>query len=123
MALDKSAPILVVDDQQNMLDLTGRFLTRLGFNDVVYCTSGQEALSKLRQRAFDLIISDLHMDPVTGLDLLRAVRDGSALGAPKFLITTGSVSAAFAKSADADACLIKPFTRAQLKETLDQLFG
>ena len=66
--------LLVVDDEQGILDVVGRFARRAGF-DVVACSNGQEAVSQMQVRRADLVMVDLRMPDVGGLDVLRAIRD------------------------------------------------
>jgi DNA-binding NtrC family response regulator len=66
--------LLVVDDEQGILDVVGRFAKRAGF-DVVACSGGGDAIAQLRTRRIDLVMVDLRMPDVGGLDVLRALRD------------------------------------------------
>jgi DNA-binding NtrC family response regulator len=66
--------LLVVDDEQGILDVVGRFARRAGF-DVVACSGGQEAIAQMQVRRADLVMVDLRMPDVGGLDVLRAIRE------------------------------------------------
>ncbi len=66
--------LVVVDDEQGILDVIGRFARRAGF-DVVTCSGGREALAQMRVRHADLLMVDLRMPDVGGLDVLRAIRE------------------------------------------------
>ncbi len=66
--------LLVVDDEQGILDVVSRFGRRAGF-DVVACSGGREAIAQMRMRRADLVMVDLRMPDVGGLDVLRAIRD------------------------------------------------
>jgi two-component system, NtrC family, response regulator HydG len=66
--------LLVVDDEQGILDVIGRFAKRAGY-DVVTCSSGREAIAQLPTLRADLVMVDLRMPEVGGLDVLRAIRD------------------------------------------------
>ena len=81
MAVDKTLPILIVDDYRTMIRIIRNLLTLLGFEDVEDAQDGRAALAKLKQRSFGLVISDWNMEPMSGLDLLRAVRADPALQA------------------------------------------
>lgn len=65
--------ILVADDQQVFLKVISRFLSAQGYQVAEAC-SGQEALDILKDESFDLLISDIRMEPVSGMDLLQRVR-------------------------------------------------
>ncbi len=66
-------PILVVDDERSMREFLAIMLSREG-HDVVAAENGAQALASLRQRAFDLLISDIRMPDCSGLDVLREAK-------------------------------------------------
>ena len=68
----------------------------------------------------------MHMAPITGLQLLRSVRQDKSLDGTRFLLMTGSVepsTVTAARQAGADAYLLKPFTPEQLKGKLERIFS
>ncbi|MCA1650001.1 MAG: response regulator [Acidobacteria bacterium] len=68
-------PVLVViDDEQGILDVVGRFGRRAGF-EVFTCSGGREGLAEIQVRRADLVLVDLRMPDVGGLDVLRALRE------------------------------------------------
>ncbi len=69
-----TARLLVVDDEESVLDMLSRFLTRKGYL-VTTATNGRTALELFRDQPFDLVLSDVRMPVITGLQLLRAVKD------------------------------------------------
>jgi two-component system, chemotaxis family, chemotaxis protein CheY len=126
MRVDHTAPVLVVDDQPIMVDLTRRILSRLGFEQIDHEPDGEKALVRLRSRAYQLVICDMHMQPINGLQLLRSVRQDKSLSGTRFLLMTGSVepsTVAAARQAGADAYLLKPFTPEQLKGKVEGIFS
>jgi DNA-binding NtrC family response regulator len=66
--------LVVVDDEPGILDVVGRFARRGGF-EVVACSGGREAIAQMQSRRADLLMVDLRMPDVGGLDVLRALRD------------------------------------------------
>ena len=58
MNFDSSMPILVVDDYQTMVRIIRNLLKQLGFENVDEASDGSEALGKMRERRYGLIISD-----------------------------------------------------------------
>ncbi len=68
------ADILIVDDNEITLQTVDRLLTKEGYN-VVAATNGKEAIQLLNLLTFDVVISDLTMPFVTGLDLVRHIRE------------------------------------------------
>ena len=75
MTIGRATAILVVDDHGVMIKIIRSQLRQLGLVDVDEANNGAEALKKMRARHYDLIFADWHMEPLSGLDLLKAVRD------------------------------------------------
>jgi DNA-binding NtrC family response regulator len=69
--------LVVVDDEQGILDVVSRFAHRAGF-DVVTCAGGHAAVAHLQAHRADLVMVDLRMPDVGGLDVLRAIRETDA---------------------------------------------
>ena len=66
--------LVVVDDEEGILDVVGRFAQRAGYETLAF-SSGREAIAQLQTRRADLVLVDLRMPDVGGLDVLRAIRD------------------------------------------------
>lgn len=106
--------ILVVDDEESIRDLCARVLIRAGF-EVITAGSGEDALSQLQGEAFDLVISDLRMPGVTGLEVLEAAK--ASFPTIRVVLITGFGTAetvARAKQLGADRVLTKPFNPMEL---------
>ena len=69
--------LVIVDDEQGILDVVSRFAERAGF-DVAMCADGREGIALIQARRPDLVMVDLRMPEVGGLDILRAIRDVDA---------------------------------------------
>ncbi len=69
--------ILVVDDEQSMRDVLSIMLKRAGYA-VTAASDGDEAIAHLGKEIFDLVITDLKMPKVGGLDVLKAVKASSS---------------------------------------------
>lgn len=122
--------ILLVEDESFTRHIVGRLLLRESGCTVHTAIDGQDGLSRLASLdgAVDCIISDLDMLPVSGLELLRAVRagDSAALRACPFLLLTGVTSGPAidaARALDVQGCLAKPVSRATLRLRLAIAFG
>ena len=105
--------ILVVDDDADNRTILGRWLLRDGHR-VVTAASGAEALAKLDEQAFDLMLLDMVMPDMSGLDVLAALRDRAAAGAavpPVLMISAYDESHSMAQciGAGAEDYLPKPF--------------
>lgn len=70
----KPATILIVDDEEIILKTLYFDLQSQGYN-VVMASDGDVALEKLKAQSFDLVISDLAMDGLAGIDLLKKVKE------------------------------------------------
>lgn len=92
----KSASILVVDDERSISDSLSDYLDTLGYRAVpVY--NGRDALARLEQNHFDLIITDLKMPGMSGMELFEEIRDRNT--EIKVILMTGYAS----KESKADA--------------------
>ncbi len=100
--------LLLVDDDPVVLQVTRRRLEKAGHH-VVSCSSGSEALATLALESFDVMLSDVQMPGMTGLKLLRAVREHD-LDLPVVLMTGNPdvASAAAAVEYGAFRYLLKP---------------
>ena len=106
--------ILIVDDEENVLALFKRVLTKKGY--AVQCAStAEEALVKLEMELFDLVVTDLKMPGMSGLELLRKGRQ-LAPSTPFVLLTAfGTVQTAVQAMKDgAYDYLIKPVDNEEL---------
>src|SRR5690606_2157000 len=126
MAADISIPILVVDDYKTMVRIIRNLLKQLGFQDVDDAADGTEALSKMRQKKYGLVISDWNMEPMTGYELLKEVRGDVQLARTPFIMVTAeskTENVVAAKKAGVDNYIVKPFNAQTLKSKIDAVFG
>jgi two-component system chemotaxis response regulator CheY len=126
MAADQGMPILIVDDYKTMIRIIRNLLKQLGFEDVDEAADGNEALSKLRERKYGLVISDWNMEPMTGYELLREVRSDPALAKTPFIMVTAESktdNVVAAKKAGVDNYIVKPFNAGTLKSKIDSVFA
>ena len=68
--------VLHVDDDDDFLIISKRFLERQGSFQIETASSVNEALQKIKQQKYDVIISDYQMPEMTGLDFLKELRAG-----------------------------------------------
>jgi EAL domain-containing protein (putative c-di-GMP-specific phosphodiesterase class I)/ActR/RegA family two-component response regulator len=111
--------ILVVDDDEAILRVIDRTLTKAG-HQVETAPNGATAMEKMNGRPFDLVMSDISMPGMNGLDLLRAVR-AHDLDVP-VLIMTGTPDVATAMRAieyGALRYLIKPMVPSEILPVVD----
>lgn len=109
--------VLLVEDEPFAQKLAQTALKQIGVGSIILAKNGQEALEilALPHKKFNLIISDWNMPEMTGLDLLKKVRE-TWTGMP-FIMLTGKATADFilaAKEFGVDGYIAKPFAPAQL---------
>ena len=114
--------VMVVDDEENIREVLSSYLTGLGYQ-VVTAKDGQDALNKFQKDQFDLIISDLLMPNIDGLDLLKQIRekDRDVI----FLMITGYPSIETAVEAikkGAYDYITKPFHMEDVKIRIERAF-
>lgn len=71
----EDARVLVVDDDKVMLSFVVNLLSRLGVSDVRQATDGKAALLILADYKPDIVLSDIHMTPIGGIELVQRIRD------------------------------------------------
>jgi two-component system chemotaxis response regulator CheY len=126
MAADTAMPILIVDDYKTMIRIIRNLLKQLGFEDVDEAADGKEALDKLREKKYGLVISDWNMEPMTGYELLREVRGDPTLAKTPFIMVTAeskTENVVAAKKAGVNNYIVKPFNAATLKSKIDSVFA
>ncbi len=126
MAIDMNMQILIVDDYKTMLRIIRNLLKQLGFNNVDEATDGGMALQKLREKQFNLVISDWNMEPMTGLQLLKEVRADARMKELPFIMITAeskSENVVAAKEAGVSNYIVKPFNAATLKQKMQGILG
>ena len=124
MSIDKSMPVLIVDDYRTMLRIVRNLLKQIGFDNVEEATDGTEALTKLRAGRFGLVISDWNMEPMTGLQLLQEVRADAKLKSTPFIMVTAESKAeniVAAKQAGVSNYIVKPFSAETLKSKIEKV--
>lgn len=124
MPINKDMNILVVDDYQTMVRIIKGLLKQLGFNNVDEASDGTQALEKIGQKGYGLVISDWNMEPMTGLDLLKTLR-GKGNKIPFIMVTAESKTenVMAAREAGVNNYIVKPFNADTLKTKLSAVFG
>jgi two-component system, chemotaxis family, chemotaxis protein CheY len=126
MAVDLSMNVLIVDDYKTMLRIIRNLLRQLGIENVDEATDGGTALAKLHESDYGLVISDLIMQPMTGLQLLKEVRADQKLKQIPFIMVTAeskTENVVAAKEAGVTSYIVKPFNAATLKQKLEAIWG
>ena len=119
--------ILVVDDSASMVKIVSNIAEKLGYKNIDTAASGLEAMKKIQSTSYKLILSDWNMEPVTGIQLLRAVRQlkaGPTDANVPFILITAEVKPENIKAAveaKVSGYVAKPFTAETLKEKIDAI--
>jgi two-component system chemotaxis response regulator CheY len=120
--------VLIVDDSSVMRKIVERSLRQAGLDlaEVLEASNGAEGLVEVQKGALDLILSDINMPAMDGLEFLKNLAGlECAKGVPVVMITTEGSEARVveALSAGARGYIRKPFTPEQVKERVAPLLG
>ncbi|UHS59223.1 response regulator [Agrobacterium vaccinii] len=120
-----SANILTVDDSASIRMTTKIALTNAGYQ-VTEAVDGADGLTKAKAGTFDLIVTDLNMPNMNGLEMIEALRQSPAhTGIPIIFLTTESDAdmKARAKAAGATGWVTKPFDPENLVKIAKKVLG
>lgn len=112
--------LLLVEDEAPVARALVRMVVAAGL-EVVHVTTGDAAMAQLQTRTFDVVMSDLCLPGMTGIEVLTAAREIDA--ALPLILMSGSPTVASARAAEAlgvIAYLAKPMNRAELGYALLQ---
>jgi len=121
--MPEPARILVVDDDRRICELLVETLGAIGYQ-AEGAFNARTALKKIDTEKFDLVISDIVMPEISGIELLAELQKKKA-GLPVVMIT-GNVYEDFlqgARSAGAAALLTKPFRISQIEQAMEEVLG
>lgn len=126
MSVDPSMPVLVVDDYSTMVRIIRNLLRQVGFTHVDDASDGISALRRLREKRYQLVISDWNMEPMSGFDLLKEMRADPGLASVPFIMITAeskTENIIAAKKAGVSNYIVKPFNAATLKAKIDAIYA
>ncbi|MEM0989051.1 MAG: response regulator [Pseudomonadota bacterium] len=115
--------ILLAEDEPNIVETLRFLLQRAGF-DVLVCANGREALATVQSHPPDVLILDMMLPEISGLEILRQIRaHHSAAATPVLMLTAKGqrVDRERAEEAGADIFLTKPFANSELVAAVEQL--
>ncbi|MBX3480060.1 MAG: response regulator [Caulobacter sp.] len=118
--------ILLVDDNHHMRVLIGEILRAIGVRHVFEANDGAEALAALRHQSIDIVMTDLAMQPLDGIDFVRLIRqspDSPNQMIPIVMITGHSTQRRVSEARDAGVTefLAKPVTARGVIERITQV--
>jgi DNA-binding NtrC family response regulator len=112
------AKILIVDDDQNILGILNTMLQSIG-HEVTPALGGEVASKILDQQSFDLMITDIRMSKLDGMELLKIAHEGNPSMAVIMLTAFGQVDTAIqALELGAFDYVKKPFEANEILETV-----
>jgi two-component system cell cycle response regulator DivK len=116
--------VLIAEDDEDTREVIAFYLSSLGYEPVT-AASGKTALEMAKQRRPDILLTDIQMPDVDGLELIRRLRSDQELSALPILAVTayGAETLEKALAVGADACLAKPLNFANLAQTIEAILG
>ena len=122
--MNKSLRILYVDDSPVILEMLEVALFNLGYTNIESAEDGVEALEKIQEDDFDLIITDINMPNMDGFELISNLRAKLDYVSVPILVLTTERSQAMKRrglEVGATAWMVKPFTEEILGEVLEKM--
>ncbi|WP_459745036.1 chemotaxis response regulator CheY [Pseudomonas sp. 3A(2025)] len=117
--------ILIVDDFSTMRRIIKNLLRDLGFTNTSEADDGLTALPMLQSGGFDFLVTDWNMPGMSGIDLLRQVRQDERLkNIPVLMVTAEAKREQIIEAAQAgvNGYVVKPFTAQVLQEKIEKIF-
>ena len=112
--------VMLVDDEEIVCKRLKTALEKYGYSVDVF-QSGAQAVERLEENRYDIVVTDIRMEEVDGLDVLKAVRASSPK--TKIIMITGYATAEVAREAQAKgafAVIAKPFRPKDLRSLLEK---
>ena len=115
--------VLIVDDSEYARTMTIRMLRNIDVRIITEADNGQSALDILKRSEIDLILLDVIMPGMTGIEVLKEMRADPVLSSKKVILVTAAADAktvllARRHSTRADGIIVKPFSVTTLREKI-----
>jgi len=123
--MDFNMKVLVVDDFTTIRRVLRNVLKDLGFTNISEADDGKSALKELKKEKFDLILCDLNMPEMSGLELLIKIRADDEMKDVPFVMVTAEAqkeNIIEAVKAGVSSYIVKPFTAETVNEKLSKIF-
>lgn len=118
--------ILITEDSPTMRSLIVSTIQAMGDYDIIEAANGFEALRELPRNQVDLVITDINMPDINGLELVSFIKTNDQYKqTPLFIISTESSERDRDKGMKlgADAYLVKPFSPQELQKLIKRFLG
>ena len=119
--MNTSLPVLVVDDSPTMTQIISDLVRKVGFADVDIAHDGPSALDQLRHKQYGLVLSDWEMQPMSGEEFLKEIRQDKGIGKIPIILITATTGRGASWLAGAAAYLHKPFSESDLKTAIKRV--
>lgn len=124
MTIAGDSTILIVDDSNIIRNIVRKLLTQIGYSDIEEASDGGDALAKIHEKRYGLVISDWNMEPMNGQALLERVRSERDFTKLPFIMMTAESAVRKlinAKYAGVNSFIHKPFNAEALKAKIDSI--
>ncbi len=117
--------ILIVDDNKLNIKVARRAISGLNFKEVDECYNGEEALRKVKEKHYDIILMDIMMPVMSGVTAMRELKKIKEFNIPVIALTADAINGAREKYQllGFTDCVTKPFTKEIIKEKIDDCFN
>lgn len=124
----KKKSVLLIDDEDEIKSLMANYLTKSHVDEdkIVYASDGKEALSKIQNQEFGLIIVDVLMPKMNGLQLIKEIKLRAKFKDIPVVIISGTLEAENVKTAIAlgiNNIIVKPFNYNLFLERIGRALG
>ncbi len=124
----KKKSVLLIDDEDEIKSLMANYLAKSNIeeNKIVFASDGKEALSKIQNQDFGLIIVDILMPKMNGLQLIREIKLRAKYKDIPVIVISGTLEAENVKTAISlgiNNILVKPFTYNLFIERIGRALG
>lgn len=123
--IDFRMKVLVVDDFATMRKIVRNILKQIGFEDITEAEDGSAALRVIKNEPIGLVVTDWNMPNMSGLDLLREIRQNPETARlPVLMVTAEGLkeNVMDAVKAGVNNYVVKPFTAEVLQEKIETIF-
>lgn len=118
---DRNIRILFVDDSSTIREMVESSLLEIGYMNIQGAEDGNEALGLSKEEEYDLIITDIHMPGMDGIELIRHLRDTLDYMSTPIMVLTTEWSAQMkrrGREVGATSWIVKPFDTALLHKAI-----
>ena len=126
MSIKEKIKIMVVDDMATSRGLVINGLQEIGIKNITYETTGDAAYEILSKSPVHLVISDMNMPGMSGLDLLKSMRENASTKRTGFILLTGSDDPSLVQRGiklGMNNFIKKPFSIPQLQSCMERVVG